>query len=344
MSAGKRLRGAVERRTVPNPDHRPGVVTVSIFVAEEHLSSPSGAAATASRPDDGRQLPATIRVQTRFKARAASCGRLPRKPMRIAAPCLALVLSLAASSVAKAVEASYDVRWLGVRIATARVTGAFEGQRYSLSIDSRYAVLISRGQITGRAEGELRGGRVLPTAYRLGASGEPEQRSAMTFEAGAARRISIEPPLPPDWNVGRIPLEPQHQRDVIDPLSALVLAAVRAGASRDDACRSTLPVFSGVSRFDVVLSPAEPRPLRRGERREGPPPIACRIRFVPIAGHRPANVTVRELQRAPAMLVEFEPELTGNVRMPRRIEIPTRYGTVSVTRQAATGRVEQAAD
>ena len=245
-----------------------------------------------------------------------------------------LLVALSGPAAADTIEATYEVRWIGVRIATARVTASIEGQRYSLALDSRYSVVVSRGRIIGRVEGQLAGRRVLPAVYSLGSSGEPEQRSAMAFEGGNARRITIEPPLPPDWNTGRIALQPQHQRSVVDPLSALVLAALHAGVSRDDACRSTLPIFSGVSRFDVVLSPAEtPRP-RRGERREGPPPISCRIRFVPIAGHRPANVTVRELERAPAMRVEFEAEPTGNIRMPQRIEIPTRYGTVSITRRS----------
>lgn len=241
----------------------------------------------------------------------------------------------AAPAVAATVSATYDVRFAGIRIATAQVNSTIAGGDYSMDLTTRYNVLLYSGTITGRVSGRLVGDRLQPRDYSLASSGEPERRSAITFDGGNARRIVIEPPLEPDWNEGRVILRPQHQRGVLDPLSGFVYAALRAGSDEANACRTTVPVFSGVSRFDVALSPAEPRPAQAGGRApRGPDVVSCRIRFVPIAGHRPANATIRALQSASAMRIEFERATSGPARLPHRIVIPTRYGTVSIQRQS----------
>jgi hypothetical protein len=245
---------------------------------------------------------------------------------------LALVLVPSPSAAAQ-ISAVYEVRWLGLRIATSRVEARVEGGEYRLQLVSDYAALLSSGRITGEATGRVEGERVLPRRYSLGATGDPERQSLVEFERGEARRITITPPLEPDWPQGRVPLRPEHQRGVVDPLSALVLAAIRAG-EEGAACRTTLPVFTGVSRFDVTLSPMPaPRPRRGEAQAAAPAPLTCRITFTPISGHRPANQTVRVVQQAREMRVEFEPQATGGTRLPRRIEIPTRWGTVSIVRR-----------
>lgn len=230
-------------------------------------------------------------------------------------------------------KATYDVRFAGIRIATARIAASLNDTVYTMDFTSDYSVLFYSGTISGRVVGRIAGERVQPQDYMLGSTGDPPRRSAMSFDGSTVRNITIEPPLEANWNEGRIVLQPQHRRGVLDPLSGLIYAAMRAGTGEQDACRTTVPVFSGVSRFDVALSPVEPRPIRAAANsRQTPDVISCRIRFVPIAGHRPANQTVRVLQASSTMRVDFERAVTGNVRMPYRIEIPTRFGTVAIQR------------
>lgn len=255
----------------------------------------------------------------------------------IASTLAVMFASIAVPAAAQdSVTATYDVRYLGIRIATARIDGGMENGRYRLTLESRYSVVVYSGTITSRVLGALAGDRLVPGNYTLEATGDPQRRSAIAFENGAAKTVTIVPPLEPDWNEGRVALQPQHMRNVLDPLSGFVLASMRAGANPEDACRTTVPVFSGVSRFDVALEPipAAPVPANAGRapRREGPDVISCRIRFVPIAGHRPVNQTVQALQAAESMRIDFERRLTGTVRLPHRIEIPTRFGTVSIRR------------
>lgn len=260
--------------------------------------------------------------------------RLPLFLVAALSACSGIVPSAAAQSV----SANYEVRWLGVRIANATVTGEIANGSYRLALDSSYSLVIASGSIAGRVTGRLSdGSRLAPQAYSLASTGEPRQRSEIAFEGNTARRVSIEPPLPANWHDERVPMQPQHSRNVLDPMSSFVFAALRAGiGGPDDGCRSTIPVFTGVSRFDVVLAPIAQtaRTVRAstGSREQAPTTFSCRIRFVPIAGHRPGNSTVRALQGATDMRVDFDQEMVGPVRMPRRIEIPTRWGTVSIRR------------
>jgi hypothetical protein len=256
-----------------------------------------------------------------------------RRPFWAAALLAAAVIGGGSVAASDGVRATYDVRFAGIRIATARIDASVADAIYTMNFTSSYSVLFYSGTITGRVVGRIAGERIQPKDYTLGSTGDPPRHSAMTFDGNAVRDVSIEPPLGADWNEGRILLQPQHRRGVLDPLSGLVYAALRAGNGEQDACRTTVPVFSGVSRFDVALSPAEPRPTRAAASSlSAPDVISCNIRFVPIAGHRPANQTVRALQASSTMRVDFERAITGNVRLPHRIEIPTRFGTVAIQR------------
>jgi hypothetical protein len=257
------------------------------------------------------------------------------RPLVLAAFACSACLATASARAAEEAVTTYDVRFAGIRIATSRVATTVRGSTYRMDFSSDYSVLIYSGRITGTATGRIEGDRerLRPASFTLGATGDQPQRSTIGFVGNVARRIAVEPALPPDWNQGRVQLRPQHSRNVLDPISGVLFAAMRAGGDERSVCRTTVPVFSGVSRFDVVLSPAEGRVVRAamGGRRQ-PDVISCRIRFVPIAGHRPTNATIRALVEATGMRVDFDREATNGFRAPRRIEIPTRYGTVAIQR------------
>lgn len=243
---------------------------------------------------------------------------------------LAILCTHQATAGVSAVDAVYEVRFAGIHISTAHITGRFEGPSYRLDLDSHYSVFLYSGTITGHVTGKLVGDRLVPEHYSLASSGDPEHRSAIDFEGTTASKVGIEPPLPPDWDLGRIRLQPKDSRDVVDPMSALVLASLRAGGDPAEACKATLPVFSGVSRFDVVLTPADANLRRRN--RSPRDTIACAARYLPISGHRPSNRTVQAIAASTGLSIEYDVVPIGPVRLPRRIIIPTRLGTVTIER------------
>jgi hypothetical protein len=249
---------------------------------------------------------------------------------------LAAVLALAMPAAALAQPATYDIRWAGVRIATATINTTLDDGRYAMTLEARYRLLIWSGTVAGRVEGNVSGGRVAPRSVAIRSSGSPENAAELAFEGGAARVVRLEPPLPPNWNEGRVPLRPEHQRGVLDPLSAVLQMAVLAATAPDGMCGRTLPVFTGTTRVDIGTS-AAPVPVTRASSRaaaEPAPGPACNLRFTPVAGHRPVNATIRALQAASGMRAEFEAAAVGGVRPLRLLRIPTSYGTLSIERRA----------
>ena len=244
----------------------------------------------------------------------------------LATPCLAQDVG----------TAFYEVRYAGIRIATSKVTGLVDGSAFRMSIDSEYNVVFYSGTLTGRVSGKRQGERILPQNYSMVSGGDPEYRTSIEYDGATARKIILEPPLEPNWNEGRVPLKPEHSQNVFDPMSAFVFASLRAGQDGDNACNTTVPVFTGLSRFDIVLQPraAKAVPARAiAKRKTQIATISCTARFVPIAGHKPSNQTIKALtEAANPILIDFDAVPTGPVRMPRRIEIPTRFGTVVIDR------------
>lgn len=231
----------------------------------------------------------------------------------------------------------FDVRYAGIRIATTKITGSIDDTTYRLAVETEYNVIFYSGTVKSRVNGRRNGGQLLPHDYSQISGSDPKYRIDMTFDAGAAKVTLIEPPLEPDWNEGRVPLKPEHSQNVLDPLSALISASLHAGLDADNACRAALPVFTGLSRFDLVLSP---RPADRTaahaasgeEKSPSHPVIGCAVRFLPIAGHRPSNPTVKILKEPQAIFIDFDKEAVGPVRLPRRIEIRTPLGAAVLTR------------
>jgi hypothetical protein len=248
----------------------------------------------------------------------------------------ALVLPLLLAALPAAAQSTvYEVRWAGIRIATATINGALEDGNYAMTLDARYRVLVWSGTVSGRVEGRVLNGRLVPRTFRMRSSGSPANASEMDFEGGAARNIRIEPPLPADWNNGRVPLRPEHQRGVLDPMSAIFQMAFTAGADPESACGRTLPVFTGTTRVDIGTSP-RPTPVTRASARasEPPPGPSCTLSFMPVAGHRPVNATIRALQAARDIRVEFDAEATGAVRLLRSMHVPKSYGTLSIEKRS----------
>lgn len=252
---------------------------------------------------------------------------------------LSLALWLACTSPLAAQDvgtAFYDMRYAGIRIATSKVTGSIDGNSFRMSLDSEYSLVIYSGTVTGRVSGRRQGERLIPQSYSMMSGSDPEYVTKIEYDGTHARKIIIEPPLEPGWGDGRVPLKAEHSQNVFDPMSAFVMASLKAGQDINSACAASLPVFTGLSRFDIVLSP-RPAPAKAARvlarSKTSPAVISCAARFVPIAGHKPSNQTIKALtESASPILIDFDVELTGPVRMPRRIEIPTRFGTVVIER------------
>jgi hypothetical protein len=117
---------------------------------------------------------------------------------------------------------------------------------------------------------------------------------------------------------------------VLDPLSA-VMALTRAQSSSP--CGRKISIFDGKQRFDLLFS------FRRRERvpetrPSGQPGIGyvCRVRYIPIAGHR-NNDETRQMAGNTGIEVALRPVPSANLLIPYKITIPTIAGAAVLTSQ-----------
>ncbi len=219
---------------------------------------------------------------------------------------------------------AYEMRVSGLRIGTAELSAAVDGGRYAVEGRADFRFLFWGGAGDARSEGAVEGGRLRPDRFRLGYVGVRRPGATeIDFERGRAVRWASEPPPPEDYLARRTPVESRHLADVIDPLAALV-APLASDADPDAVCARVAPVFSGWTRFDLVLAGA-------AATEDGA--VTCETRYRAVAGHVPDSAGVARLQRPGALSVSLAP-IGDGLWGPERVVVETRLGPFELRRVA----------
>lgn len=201
----------------------------------------------------------------------------------------ALLLLLPSSLPSRAadsdIRAKYEVTLAGLTIVHADVTFAVRGSVYTVRTNYRTsgaARLMSSATGEAVTSGTYKNGILTPMKFDLDHRGSQRvQKVALVMSGGAVDKLTVDPPL--DQASQRAPIEPEHLKNVIDPLSGILASAVKAdGKSEIGACDRTVPVFDGVRRFDIALKRKETQIAARGPFTG--PLTACELRITPIAG------------------------------------------------------------
>ncbi|WP_279356903.1 DUF3108 domain-containing protein [Methylobacterium indicum] len=239
-----------------------------------------------------------------------------------------------------AVTVDYGIMLAGVPIGTAQVTGAVEGQRYTMDVSARLTGLvgaITGGYGSGRASGTV-ASKPVPAAFALAShSASASITVRMALARGNVVASDIAPPLVPDPE--RVTVSEVHKRGVIDPVSALMMPAQGRGELIDPQnCNRTIPVFDGASRFNVVLSYGETRSVQKPG--YAGPILVCNARYQPIAGHRPDRPGVKFMEDNTEMSVWLAPVEGTRVLLPLRIAVRTQLGLniIEATRWSRSGQ------
>jgi hypothetical protein len=225
------------------------------------------------------------------------------------------------SSVAEPM-AVYRLYVAGIPIGSAGLSVTVAANRYVIDGTADFGFLFWGGRGGARAEGSANGHGWQPDRYRLAYEGVRRPGGVeIDFEGGKAVRVHSFPPPPEDVLQGRVELTEEHLRNVLDPLTALVVPA-GVGADPSTICRRLLPVFSGFTRFNLAL--------------EGPrtttPDLGCAARYVPVAGHRPDSRSVARMTQPGAFEIALAP-ITPEAWAPARVAVETRFGTFEMIRQ-----------
>jgi hypothetical protein len=277
-----------------------------------------------------------------------SDGGRPRRgwqrPQAVGALVGAATLAAVAISPAAATttfEATYAISIAGLTIGTAEAKSRFTDTEYAATVTGKtsgISRLVSDARALLLGEGRIARDRLLPGSYDLETrEGDFETDVRMKLKAGAVTDLLVIPRLGqyPD----RIPLEPEHKRDVVDPVAAFLVVADTPGISDGSRiCRRTIKVFDGWQRYDIRLTYKQTRKVDgSGDAYDGRV-VVCTARYVPVAGHRMSLKTTRYMAENKRLEVWYAPVKNRRLLVPYRILIGTTYGDLVIvaTRFVAT--------
>ncbi len=254
---------------------------------------------------------------------------------------LMLLASLGAGGTASAgpIEARYGVTLAGLSIGTAVFSGEISPQNYRATLNARLTGLVgvlTTGQGAVQVSGLINGARPLSQGYALSANNSQVSRTIQIgMNAGNITQVAIDPPFEPKPD--RVPVLEHHRRGVADPVSALIMPVAGSGDLMDPAnCNRTIPVFDGVQRFDVKLTPAGTRVVNEPRKGYVGHALVCSARYEPIAGHRPIPAT--EFMRDNRdMQVWLVPVAGSRALAPFRIQVRTQIGQLVIEAQRISG-------
>lgn len=227
------------------------------------------------------------------------------------------------------VRAVYRVAFNGFDIGTFEFRSDTDQRSYSLSGDTQISALLGAVRWTGatRSNGSLAGELPKPSAFTFAFDGTASSGSVkMNFNGSGVTSVAATPERPQTPDI--VPIKPQHLKDVLDPLTAVMALAKPKG---DNPCDRRLAIFDGQQRFDLVLN------LRRqqaiGELKpSGQPGVAfvCGVTYVPIAGHK-ATAETQALARSTGIEIAMRPIPGANIFVPHAITVPTGAGPATIT-------------
>jgi hypothetical protein len=228
---------------------------------------------------------------------------------------------------AATLRVQYSVSLIGLPIGVAALTGVFSPTSYKIDGNARVTGLASMlisSKGAAAASGTISAGRVIPSAYTTVAANASESRSVrMVMAGGSVKGVEIHPPL--DDRPGRVPVTERDKKDVIDPMSAMVMPVPgNDPVIGPAACNRKLPIFDGGMRFDVTLSFVGIKQVRTNG--YAGPVTVCSARYIPIAGYRPDRKATKFMAENRQIETWLAPVQGSRLVLPYRIAIMTMIG------------------
>jgi hypothetical protein len=240
-------------------------------------------------------------------------------------------------------EVKYRISFLGVDLARANLVAKFEHGLYAARVGYRTTGIVkvfatATGDIS--ATGAIDASHVIPAGFNQSTKeNAKDSRVIMTLSQGVVTADEAIPEAPADPN--RVPVKEGDRKNVLDPLSAIIIPVGRSKDPLKDVCNRTIPIFDGWTRFDVTLSfkalKTIDRPEYKGEA------VTCAVRWVPIAGHIPERPGTKFMMENKNIEVTLAPIADTGYVVPLHIGIQTMHGHVDVDAlQFTATKAEQA--
>jgi len=227
------------------------------------------------------------------------------------------------------VRALYRIDFNSFDIGTFEFDVGISGRHYTAKGNAQLSALLGAFKWRGltQSTGTLAGDAPKPADYLFDYAGSSRSGVIKMGFAGNGVTSLTHTPTPPAHS-DEIPVREAHLKSVLDPLSA-VMALSRS--TTENPCNRRLAVFDGKQRFDLVLTFNRQETITEA-RPSGQPGIAfvCRVRYEPIAGHRPSDET-KALAMSAGIEVSLRPVPSAKMFIPHQITIPTGVGPATLT-------------
>lgn len=225
--------------------------------------------------------------------------------------------------------AQYVITLNGINVAYLNIRLHTQADTYQLDISADVAGL---AQVVAQGSGAVNsGGRVTQTGllsdrFYLETRTSTERFSVETrYQNGNANHSAVNPPLPD--NPDRVAVSSSHRQGVNDPVAAFIL---RGSGLDEGLCNRTMPVFTGIERFDLAMSFAQMDTATSSRTGYQGPVVACAMRYVPISGHFNSSEITSYLRDNQRMMVWFAPLNDSGFYIPYRMLIGTSFGDLSM--------------
>jgi hypothetical protein len=227
------------------------------------------------------------------------------------------------------VRALYDISFNGINVGSFEFNSEADTQAYTLTGQAKISALFGAFTWGGetRASGKVVSEAPKPSGFTFDfKSNSKSGAMKMGFTEDAVSSVVHVPPLKVKDNT--VPLQAQHLKGVVDPMSAVMLMS--KGTSGNP-CTRRLPVFDGKLRFDLMLSPRGQVPIK-DQQSGGQPAMGyvCRVKYMPIAGHKIDDDT-KFMTKSDQIEIILRPIPSANVFIPYQITIPTIAGSAVMT-------------
>ena len=274
------------------------------------------------------QAPA-IRESVAQRALAGALGAVAVLGVGAAAP------HAHATPAAAKIEAAYKLSFRGLNLGKFSMSSNLSDGQYSVTSETRLRLLwgvVFKLTGAGSSSGALRNPHPRPSQFALSFKTKKKHVALdMQFQGNAVRKVDMEP----EWHrhPRAVPVTDKHLRGVLDPLSAVLMAA-KPGLRRTDAkvCNRRLPIYDGKHRYDLELTHKRVVQVKRANRGDmAGQAVVCKVKYTPVAGHKRHNENLRfmaETEDIEAWLIRVP---STDIYLPYHVSIPTPYGFGSAT-------------
>ncbi len=255
---------------------------------------------------------------------AATAGLLLSAPMRPSEAAEPARAAAAPQPWPTQVHAVYDIEFSAINVGTFEFNSNAEGGQYNLVGNAKLSAMLGALHWSGQTNstGRIVGDAPKPSAFNFDFKSNSKSGSTkIGFANEGVTSVANEPPVRD--KPGVVPVREPHLKGVLDPLTAVMALSRTAGANP---CGRRLAIFDGKQRFDLLLTYRGQ--VRIAERRpSGQPNIAyvCRVRYIPIAGHK-ADEETGFMARNDQIEITLRPIPSAGVFVPHEISVPTVAG------------------